>query len=85
MSHLGPKPVRGGSPPRESRTGAINIEITGVFAQEVARVLRVVVLLIFRIRKVEAVMIIYVKRAMRVSGGLNGIISIIHPRWAMEE
>lgn len=57
----------------------------GVFAQEVASELMFVALLSLNTRKVENVMMKYVRRARRVRDGENCRIRIIHPRWAIEE
>jgi len=57
ISHLGAKPVRGGRPPRDSRTRVAMYAITGVWAQESARVLILVELAVLNVRKTEEVII----------------------------
>lgn len=57
----------------------------GVFVEEVARELMLVELFNLNIKKVEKVMIKYVRRANRVREGLNWIIRVIQPRWAIDE
>jgi hypothetical protein len=52
----------------------------GVFAQEVASELMFVALLSLNTRKVEKVMMKYVRRARSVREGANCRIKIIHPR-----
>lgn len=59
ISHLGRKPVRGGSPASESRV-SINIALSaGVFVQVVISMERFRVLIEFRVRKTAAVIITY--------------------------
>lgn len=48
-------PVRGGRPPRESKTSGIRAVRIGVFVQEIARALMVVALFILKIRNTEDV------------------------------
>jgi len=84
-SHLGIKPERGGKPPKESRTGVSVAARMGVLAQEVARLLRLVQLKVFRVKKAIEVMIMYKNRLRRAIGGANWRMRAIHPRWAMEE
>ena len=55
INHLGMNPVRGGRPPRESRTSGIRAVRIGVFVQEIARALMVVALFILKIRNTEDV------------------------------
>lgn len=50
------KPVNGGRPPRERRIRGANDVMTGVLAQETARELTFVALLILNTRNVEKVM-----------------------------
>lgn len=57
ISHFGIKPVRGGSPPNERRTKGVRAVRTGVFAQEVARVLMFVEAFSLKIRNVAVVII----------------------------
>lgn len=85
ISHFGAKPVIGGRPPKESNTRGVRAVRTGVFAQEVARVLMFVELFSLNTRNVENVMTKYVRRVSRASEGINWVTNIIHPRWAMDE
>lgn len=85
ISHLGIKPVNGGSPPKESRARAAVTVIMGVLDQTVASVLIFVVDMSLNVRKVADVIIMYVARARIVSCGLSCTITIIQPRWAMDE
>lgn len=85
INHLGANPVNGGRPPRESSISGVRAVRTGVFAQEVARVLMFVELLSLKTRNVENVIIKYVRRVSRAREGMNWVTSIIHPRWAMDE
>jgi len=85
ISHFGAKPESGGRPPRDNRRRGVRAVSTGVFDQEVVRELMVVALLSLNTRKVENVIIIYMRRAMKLSWGENCIISIIQPRWAIDE
>lgn len=57
ISHLGAKPVSGGSPPRDSRRRGVREVSTGALAQEEARELIFVALLSLNTRKVENVII----------------------------
>lgn len=56
ISHLGIKPERGGRPPRDSSTRAVNAARVGDLVHEVARVLMVRELLVFSVRNAEDVM-----------------------------
>lgn len=85
ISHLGTKPVSGGSPPRERRMRGARVVITGAFAHEVASVLMLVELFSLNVRKVELVIIKYIRRVKRVREGENCRIRIIQPRCAIEE
>lgn len=49
--------MRGGRPPRDSRTRVAMYAITGVWAQESARVLILVELAVLNVRKTEEVII----------------------------
>ena len=57
----------------------------GAFVQEVARALMFVALFSLNTRKVENVMMRYVRRVRRVREGENWSTKSIHPRWAIEE
>lgn len=59
--------------------------IVGDFVQEVERAFIVVTLFSLKIMNVENVIKKYVISVSSVRGGLNWIIRIIQPRWAMEE
>lgn len=59
--------------------------IAGALDHEVASLLMVVALFILNIRNAERVIVIYVARARSESEGANCRISIIHPKWAIEE
>lgn len=85
ISHFGIKPERGGRPPRDNNTRAVNAARVGDLVHEVARVLIVRELLAFSARKVEDVMTIYMDRLRSVREGANCKINTIHPRWAIEE
>ena len=85
ISHFGANPVRGGSPPRESRIRGAIATRAGAMVQEVARALRVVNLPVLSMRNAAEVITIYVNRARRVRGGLNWSTSSIQPRCAMDE
>lgn len=85
ISHFGMKPERGGRPPRDSSTRAVSAARVGDLVHEVARVLMVRELLVFRVRNAEDVMIIYRDRLRSVREGANCKINTIHPRWAIEE
>jgi hypothetical protein len=85
ISHFGIKPERGGRPPRDNNTRAVNAARVGDLVHEVARVLMVKELLVFNVRKAEDVMTIYRERLRSVREGANCRISTIHPRWAIEE
>ena len=65
------KPVSGGSPPRDRRISGVREVITGIFAQEEARVLMLVDLFSLKTRNAENVMIKYVMRARSVRDGEN--------------
>lgn len=56
MSHFGKKPVSGGKPPRENKTGGTKKEREGLFVQEMASELMLVVLFSLKIMKAEKVM-----------------------------
>lgn len=79
------KPVRGGKPPKESRTRGVRAVSAGALAQEVAKAFKVVDLFNLKTRNVEIVMTIYVSRARSVSVGENCRTRIIQPRCAIEE
>lgn len=85
MSHFGMKPVKGGSPPRDSSSRGTRAVRTGTFDHEVAKELMVVALFSLKVRNVAEVIVIYKSRDKRVKEGANCITRIIHPRWAMEE
>jgi len=85
ISHLGANPVRGGRPPRESRTRGASAVRAGASDQEVARVLSVVELVVLNVRNADEVIKIYVDKARIVREGLNWRTRIIHPRWAIDE
>jgi len=51
------KPVRGGRPPRDSRTRGARAVRTGVFVHEIARALMVVALFILKMRNAEKVIV----------------------------
>lgn len=57
ISHLGMKPVRGGSPARESRVRSNIAFSEGVFVHEVISVESLGALIVFRIRNVAEVII----------------------------
>lgn len=67
--HLGKNPERGGRPPRESRANGKDAVKRGDLAQEVARVLIVVVLLVLRVRNAADVISRYSTRAVKVRDG----------------
>jgi len=85
ISHLGMKPVSGGRPPSERRTRGASAVRAGAFVQEVASALTFVALLSLNTRKVEKVIMRYVRRVSKVSEGENCRMRIIHPRCAIEE
>lgn len=80
ISHFGMKPVNGGRPPKDNKTSGVRAVSAGAFVQEVARVLMFVDSFNLKIRKIEKVMVMYVRRARRVSEGENWITKIIQPR-----
>lgn len=57
----------------------------GAFVEDVARALMVVALFSLKTRKVEKVIMKYVKSVSIVREGENCNTKIIHPRWAIEE
>ena len=65
------KPVRGGRPPRDSRTRGARAVRAGVFVQEIARALTVVALFTLKIRNAERVIVKYVSRVRRARRGEN--------------
>lgn len=71
INHFDIKPVRGGRPPRDRRTGGRRVVIIGAFAQEMASVLIVVALLNLNTRKAEKVIRKYVNRERSAKGGEN--------------
>lgn len=79
------KPVKGGSPPSDSRARAAVAVRTGALAQLVANVLIFVALISLNVRKVAIVMTIYRHNVRIVSCGLSCTITVIHPRWAIDE
>lgn len=85
ISHFGIKPVRGGRPPRERRIRGAKHVNAGDLVHEMARVLMLVDLLSLNTRKVEDVIMRYVRRAKSVRVGENCRTRIIQPRCAMEE
>lgn len=85
MSHFGINPVSGGRPPRDSRAKVAVAVRRGDLDQLMASVLIFVVDVNLNVKKVVAVIIMYMVRARMVSCGFSWAIIIIHPRWAMEE
>lgn len=71
MSHFGMKPVRGGRPPSERSTRGVREVSTGVFAQEVARVLMLVEVFNLKTRNVAVVIVRYVINVRSVRDGEN--------------
>ena len=58
MSHLGAKPVRGGRPPRDSKTRGARAVRAGTLDHEVASVLTLVESEVLNVRNAEDVIII---------------------------
>lgn len=85
INHFGMNPVRGGKPPRESRTRAVVVAKTGLFDQAIVRVLIFVADESFSAKNAAEVIKMYVPRARRVSWGAYCRTIIIHPMWAIEE
>lgn len=85
MSHLGINPVRGGSPPNDSRAKGAKLVITGALVQDVANALAVVDFVKLNSMNIEEVIIMYVTKAIRAIDGENCIIITIQPRCAMDE
>lgn len=85
INHFGMKPVRGGRPPSDRRVRVVMVMMAGVLVQFMVSVLIFVECISLNVRNVADVIIIYVRRARMVSCGLNCTITIIHPRWAMDE
>ena len=79
------KPVSGGSPPRDSRMRGVRDVTTGIFVQDVARVLMLVDLFNLKTRNAENVITKYVIRFKNVREGENWRIRIIQPKCAIEE
>lgn len=79
------KPVSGGRPPRESRIRGVSAVRAGVFAQEIARELMFVALLILNIKNVEKVITKYVMSVKSVREGEYSRTRAIQPRCAIEE
>lgn len=79
------KPDRGGRPPRDNKIRGVIAVRAGVLAQEIARELMFVDLLILKTMNVEKVIAKYRSRVRSVSWGENWRTRIIQPRWAIEE
>lgn len=70
-NHLGIKPVRGGRPPRERRTGVRMAVRVGDLIHEVARLFRLVQFKVLRVKNVIEVIAMYRRRVRRAMGGAN--------------
>ena len=79
-NHLGIKPERGGSPPRESRMGVRRAVRVGDLVQEVAKLFRLVQLRVFKARNVTEVITMYRARVRRAIEGANWTTRIIQPK-----
>lgn len=69
ISHFGPKPVSGGRPARESIIRGVNAVKTGDLVHAVASTLIEVAFVNLKRLNTESVIRIYVRSAIRVSGG----------------
>lgn len=85
ISHLGIKPVSGGSPPKDRRIRGASEVRMGVLAQDVASAFTLVDLFNLKTRNIEKVIMKYVKRARSVREGENCNTKIIQPRCATDE
>lgn len=85
MSHLGIKPVNGGSPPRDKRMRGVIAVNAGAFTQARDSALMFVELYSLNRMNAENVIIRYRIRVRSVSVGEYCNTTTIHPRWAIEE
>lgn len=85
ISHFGMKPVRGGRPPKDNRARAAVAVRIGALAQLVASVLIFVAFINLNVRKVVIVIIMYRPSVRIVNCGLSCTITVIQPRWAIDE
>lgn len=79
ISHFGINPVKGGNPPRESKTKAVVATTIGFFDQAIVKALIFVADDSFSVRNAADVIKIYVPKARSVSWGAYCRITIIHP------
>lgn len=85
ISHLGRNPVRGGNPPSDKSIRQVSAASVGDLVQAEARVIVFVELILFKVKKVAEVMIMYVVKAIRVIWGAIWDTNTIHPKWAIDE
>lgn len=85
ISHFGMKPVRGGRPPRESRTRGVRAVSIGALDQDVAKALRLVALFSLNVKNVEKVITKYVISVRKLSAGENCSTMVSQPRCAIDE
>lgn len=77
---MGRKPVRGGKPPSERRIMGNRAVRRGALVEVLTKVLRVVAVAKFIVKKAAEVIAMYTKRARRARDGESWTTIIIQPR-----